>query len=143
MNIWTQSSPPRKSLGSPGCQFVYVSTSFVAVHLNVPSVAESVASSHMLPNFVPEKFAHKRQPVCSYNHISAAIFGGTCSLRACHLTFMPLIFIQRCDELIFCVAFNDDQVSAQLHASGARVGPRQQFCFDDVTRTVKHFIALR
>ena len=46
------------------------------------------------------------------------------------------------DDLVFCFTFNDDQVSAQRHASGARVGPRQLFRVHDVARTAEHCIAL-
>ena len=64
-------------MGSLGRQFVYVSTSFVAIHINVPSVAESVASSQILGECkLSEKFANSdvKMSILSSHRNKATLF---------------------------------------------------------------------
>ena len=81
-------------------QLVYVITSCVAIHINMPSVAESVASSHILVSGNPlsVKVCKSRQAECKHCHFRQPIAHRTSddviqTSTTCQFSLLPQAYL--------------------------------------------------
>ena len=150
------------AVSSPGLtctQLVYVNTSSAVIHLNVPSVSASVPSRNTLVevNCQSEKYRQitvtkiRKSPqllvttskwAWDYCVVDTSRANWHYQLTPVTNKLQSLTLSQTINDLVFCFALNDDQMSAQRHTSVACVVPRHQVHFQNVARTAKHCIAM-